>query len=90
VQTVPSLCEFYPGNCLTTVEKARKNLSQGSQRGKCNYLTLRSRMHGALPPLFQGLHGLVLINADILPLGGGGILEEPEPRVNLREKRTPW
>ena len=26
------LCEFNPGICLTTEEKARKNLSQGSQR----------------------------------------------------------
>jgi hypothetical protein len=25
---VPRLCEFYPGICLTTEEKARKNLSQ--------------------------------------------------------------
>jgi hypothetical protein len=29
---VPSLCELYPGICLTTEEKARKNLSQGSRR----------------------------------------------------------
>jgi len=29
---VPRLCEVYPGNCITTEEKARKNLSQGSQR----------------------------------------------------------
>jgi len=28
---VPRLCEFYPGICLTTVEKARKNLSQGKK-----------------------------------------------------------
>ena len=27
---VPRLCELYPGICLTTEEKARKNLSQGS------------------------------------------------------------
>jgi hypothetical protein len=27
---VPRLCGFYPGICLTTEEKARKNLSQGS------------------------------------------------------------
>jgi len=27
----PPLCEFYPGICLTTEEKARKNLSQGKQ-----------------------------------------------------------
>ena len=26
------LCKFYPGICLTTEEKARKNLSQGSRR----------------------------------------------------------
>ena len=30
VRAVPRLCEFYPGICLTTEEKARKNLSQGS------------------------------------------------------------
>jgi hypothetical protein len=29
---VPHLCEFYPGICLTTEEKAQKNLSQGSRR----------------------------------------------------------
>jgi len=28
---VPHLCGFYPGICLTTEEKARKNLSQGSR-----------------------------------------------------------
>jgi hypothetical protein len=31
VRTVPRLCEFYPGICLTTEEKARKNLSQGKK-----------------------------------------------------------
>jgi hypothetical protein len=30
VRTVPRLCELYPVICLTTEEKARKNLSQGS------------------------------------------------------------
>jgi hypothetical protein len=30
VRAVPKLCGFYPGICLTTEEKARKNLSQGS------------------------------------------------------------
>jgi len=29
---VPRLCEVYPGICLATEEKARKNLSQGSRR----------------------------------------------------------
>jgi len=32
VLAVPRLCELYPGICLTTVEKARINLSQGSRR----------------------------------------------------------
>ena len=31
VRAVPRLDEFYPGICLTTEEKARKNLSQGSR-----------------------------------------------------------
>jgi len=28
---VPRLCEFYPDICLTTEEKAQKNLSQGKR-----------------------------------------------------------
>jgi hypothetical protein len=32
VRSVPSLCELYPGIWLTTEEKARENLSQGSRR----------------------------------------------------------
>jgi hypothetical protein len=31
VRSVPRLCEFYPGICLTAEEKARKNLSQGKK-----------------------------------------------------------
>jgi len=31
VRAVPRLCEFYPGICLTTEEKAWKNLSQGKK-----------------------------------------------------------
>ena len=30
VRAAPHLCGFYPGICLTTEEKAWKNLSQGS------------------------------------------------------------
>jgi hypothetical protein len=36
---MPCLCEFYPGICLTTEEKAQKNLSQGKKnlsQGKKN------------------------------------------------------
>jgi hypothetical protein len=36
VLTVPSLCELYPGICLTTEEKARKTLSQGNRRDSKN------------------------------------------------------
>ena len=32
VRAVPRLCELYTGICLTTEEKAWKNLSQGSRR----------------------------------------------------------
>jgi len=32
VQAVPHLFELYPGICLTTEEKARKNLSEGTRR----------------------------------------------------------
>ena len=31
MRAVPCLCEFYPAICLTTEEKARKNLSQGKK-----------------------------------------------------------
>jgi hypothetical protein len=40
---VPRLCEFYPDICLTTEEKARKNLSQGKKnlsQGKKNLSTV--------------------------------------------------
>ena len=32
VRAVPRLYELYPGICLTTEEKARENLSQGSRK----------------------------------------------------------
>jgi hypothetical protein len=31
MRAVPRLCKFYPGICLTTEEKAQKNLSQGKK-----------------------------------------------------------
>ena len=31
MRAVPPLCDFYPGICLTTEEKARKTLSQGKK-----------------------------------------------------------
>jgi hypothetical protein len=32
MRAVPRLCKFYPGICLTTEEKERKNLSQGRKK----------------------------------------------------------
>jgi hypothetical protein len=33
MRAVPRLCELYPGICLTTEEKARKNLSSREKLG---------------------------------------------------------
>jgi hypothetical protein len=32
MRTVPRLCKFYPGICLTTEEKVQINLSPGSRK----------------------------------------------------------
>ena len=40
VRAVPRLCGLYPGICLTTEEKARKNLSQGSRRVPAGTMTI--------------------------------------------------
>ena len=40
---MPRLGELYPGICLTTEEKARKNLSQGSRRVLVYILLKRTR-----------------------------------------------
>jgi hypothetical protein len=42
---VPHLCEVYPGICLTTEEKARKHLSQGSRRMPVGKEYTEQRMH---------------------------------------------
>jgi hypothetical protein len=44
VRAVPHLYGFYPDICLTTEEKARKNLSKGSRRGsagKMRYINIQ-------------------------------------------------
>jgi len=43
VRNVPHLCGFYPGICLTTEGKARKNLSQVSRRVPAS--TMRINKH---------------------------------------------
>jgi hypothetical protein len=62
---VPRLCGFYPGICLTTEEKSRKNLSQGKEnlsqfkknlRVQCTYyqkqlhITKPTQTHTLQPP----------------------------------------
>jgi hypothetical protein len=42
VLAVPSLCELYPRICLTTEEKARKNLSQSVSSPSCDRPTTPS------------------------------------------------
>ena len=46
VRAVPRLCEFYPGICLTTEEKAQENLSVSLTL----HFVLGFRIHGDLPP----------------------------------------
>ena len=43
MRAVSRLCELYTGTCLTTEEKARKNLSQGSRRVLVYILPKRTR-----------------------------------------------
>jgi hypothetical protein len=48
VRTVPRLCGLYPGIRLTTEEKARKKLSQGSRRVPAGMMKIHKhtiRMH---------------------------------------------
>jgi adenine specific DNA methylase Mod len=51
------LCEFYPGICLTTEEKARKNLSQGTKnlsQGKKNFSQGKENLSQGKKNLSQG------------------------------------
>ena len=43
VRAVPFLCGLYPGICLTTEEKARKILSQGSRRASVGTIKIHTR-----------------------------------------------
>ena len=46
------LCEVYPGICLTSEEKARKNLSQG-MNSESNHLLARIRIKGFITPVLN-------------------------------------
>ena len=54
MRAVPCLCEFYPSICLTTEEKARKNLSQGKETS----VTLRKTSVRVQYTYYQNTHTL--------------------------------
>jgi hypothetical protein len=51
---VPLLCEFFPGICLTTEEKARKNLSQR----KKNLSQVKKNLGQSKIYIYQNTHTL--------------------------------
>jgi hypothetical protein len=60
-RAVPRLCKLYPGICLTTEEKTRKNFSQGSQRVpfgmmRTEYSTVKTEL-AVLFIICDNLHG---------------------------------
>jgi hypothetical protein len=57
---VPRIYEFYPGICLTTEEKARKNLSQG----KKNLSQVKKNLSGG-----QNAEGILFIDYLDRPAG---------------------
>ena len=64
MQTVPHLCKFYPGICLTTEEKAQKNLSQDKKnlrQGKKNLSQGKKNLSQGKKNLSQGKKNLHLI-----------------------------
>ena len=63
MRAVPRLCEFYPGICLTTEEKAQKNLSQG----KKNLSQVKKNLSQGKKNLSQGKKNLSQSTVYILP-----------------------
>jgi len=51
---MPRLCEFYPGICLTTEEKSRKNLNQG----KKNLSQVKKNLSQSTVYIYQNTHTL--------------------------------
>jgi uncharacterized phage infection (PIP) family protein YhgE len=61
VRAVPHLCELYPGICLTTEEKARKNLSHGKKnlsQGQKNLSQGKENLSQGQENLSQGKENL--------------------------------
>ena len=67
---VPRFCEFYPDICLTTEEKARKNLSQGKKnlsQGNKNLSQGKKNLSQGKKNLSQGKKNLSHSTVYILP-----------------------
>ena len=58
VWTVPRLCEFYPGICLTTDEKAQKNLCGGKKNLSQSTVYILPKHPHVLKPTHTNTHTL--------------------------------
>jgi len=59
----PLLCEFYPGICLTTEEKARKNLSQCKRNlSRCTVYILPKHPHIKKPTQTHTLQNPIYVH----------------------------
>jgi hypothetical protein len=59
VRAVPRLCKFYPGMCLTTEEKARKNLSQGKKNLSQSTVHILPKQSHITKPTHTHTHSLL-------------------------------
>ena len=68
MRAVPRLWEFYPGICITTEEKARKNLSQGKKnliQGKKNLSQGKKNLSQVKKNLSQGKKNLSQVKKNL-------------------------
>ena len=83
MRDVPRLCEFYPGICPTTEEKATKNLSQGKKNlSQVKKNLSQSTVYIAINPLNAELNSICHLLA---LLGAHPILHVSRIRVKIRK-----
>ena len=63
---MPRLCEFRPGICLTTEEKARKNLSQGKKNLSQSIVCILPKHPHIAKPTYTHTHTHTLTHAHTL------------------------
>ena len=82
---VPRLCEFYPGICLTTEEKARRNLSQG----KKNLSQVKKNLSQVKKNLSQGKENLSQVKKNLSQSAVYILPKTPTlPKTSRRGSRT--